>query len=417
MRRKYIYKIAVFMCIVITITSIVYPYRVFANDTETDQTTSKYDNAISEINNQLESLDEEKRAIQQNIDNARTKKETELANKEAVEYQIEITQKEVALLSERLALLQADADEKLAGIQALQERIDEKQTAHDERYTDYLTMLRRMQLYDEGTKLSIILGADSYADYLSTNEYMRRMTEYDRNLMDVIKSERTELEQDKGILEVQATALEATRLTVSDEKQSIEAKRQDLSMQQQSIESNIQDINEMERQFKADLAENQKQQAQMQAELERIFQQIEWDKNPYVGGNMLWPVPGFYDISSYYGMRFQNTDFHTGVDIFGTGIHGQSVVAANDGTVRTANWTYTPGKGYGIYVIIDHGGNTATLYAHLSNITVNVGDVVKKGDVIGNVGNTGWSTGPHLHFEVRIDKKHVNPLPYLQGEK
>ncbi len=155
----------------------------------------------------------------------------------------------------------------------------------------------------------------------------------------------------------------------------------------------------------------------MQAELERIFQQIEWDKNPYVGVDMLLPVPGFYNLSSYYGWRFSNTDYHTGVDIWGSGIHGQNVVAANAGTVRTTNWSYVPGKGYGIFVIIDHGGNVATLYAHLHNISVNVGDVVQRGDIIGNVGNTGWSTGPHLHFEIRLgqDQKSTNPLPYLQG--
>jgi len=395
------------------------PIIVYANDgqPETQITESKYQDDIDLINDKIENLNAEMAAIQNNINAAQTQREKDIASKQAVDQRISIAQNELGLLLERLSLLEQALFEKQAHIDQAQADIMQKQIEHDEHYGKYLDRLGAMQLMDEGTMLSVLLGADSYSDFLSTNEMMRRIAEYDRNLIRQIQEERKALETDRLTLEAEYGELEATRQIVDLERADIESKRKNLAAEQHDLSQKIQDMDEMERQFKADLAENQKLQKQMQAELDRIFQQIEWDQNPYVGGNMLWPVPGYYDISSYYGMRFQNTDFHTGVDIFGTGIHGQNVVAANDGTVRTTNWTYVPGKNYGIYVIIDHGGNTATLYAHLSNISVNVGDIVKKGGVIGNVGNTGWSTGPHLHFEVRIDKKHTNPLPYLQGEK
>ena len=118
-------------------------------------------------------------------------------------------------------------------------------------------------------------------------------------------------------------------------------------------------------------------------------------------------------ITSYYGWRFNNTDFHTGIDISGANVYGKSVVAANPGRVAFVNTSYTNGVGYGMYVIVDHGGGYSTLYAHLSAIDVSVGDVVARGTPIAKVGSTGWSTGPHLHFEVRINGQHQNPLNYL----
>ena len=103
------------------------------------------------------------------------------------------------------------------------------------------------------------------------------------------------------------------------------------------------------------------------------------------------------------------------MDFTGSNVNGKKVVAANAGTVTFTKSTDIAGVGYGKYLILDHGGGYSTLYAHLSSINVSVGDEVRKGENIANVGSTGWSTGPHLHFEIRVNGKHTNPLPYLQG--
>ena len=86
------------------------------------------------------------------------------------------------------------------------------------------------------------------------------------------------------------------------------------------------------------------------------------------------------------------SDFHTGIDISGANIYGTPVVASNSGKVVFVNTSYTPGKGYGKYLIVDHGGGYTTLYAHNSEIVVNVGDYVTRGQTIAKVGSTGWST-------------------------
>ena len=131
----------------------------------------------------------------------------------------------------------------------------------------------------------------------------------------------------------------------------------------------------------------------------------------YIGGELAWPVPGYTRITSKYAMRVHpitgQYKLHTGVDIGAP--MGANFVAANDGVVVKAG----PNTAYGNMVIIDHGGGISTLYAHGSEILVEVGQTVKRGDAILKVGSTGYSTGPHAHFEVRINGVTTDPLPYI----
>ena len=127
---------------------------------------------------------------------------------------------------------------------------------------------------------------------------------------------------------------------------------------------------------------------------------------------MAWPVPSCHTISSGYGGRIHPTTgkykFHGGLDIPGS--YGSAIVAANSGKVI---WAGNRGDSYGNYVIIDHGGGVSTLYGHASKVLVSTGQSVSRGQRIANVGSTGRSTGPHCHFEVRINGSRVNPNPYV----
>jgi len=132
----------------------------------------------------------------------------------------------------------------------------------------------------------------------------------------------------------------------------------------------------------------------------------------YIGtGTFTWPAPGYTRITSEYGMRYhpilKQNKLHTGMDIGAP--QGAKVVAADDGKVITVTYN----SAYGNMIIIDHGGGISTLYAHLSRFATTQGAMVKKGQTIGYVGSTGWSTGPHLHFEVRKNGTPVNPKSYL----
>ena len=131
----------------------------------------------------------------------------------------------------------------------------------------------------------------------------------------------------------------------------------------------------------------------------------------YIGGELAWPVPGYTRITSEYGMRVHpitgQYKLHTGVDI--SAPMGANFIAANDGIVVKAEYN----TAYGRMVIIDHGGGISTLYAHGSEILVEVGQTVKRGDSILKVGSSGYSTGPHAHFEVRINGVVTDPMPYI----
>ncbi len=133
-------------------------------------------------------------------------------------------------------------------------------------------------------------------------------------------------------------------------------------------------------------------------------------------GKFTWPLPHFHTITSYFGPRWGTV--HQGLDISGYNVYGASIVAADGGTViavnKTSSWGTGMFAGYGYALIIDHGDGLRTLYAHCSRVLVSAGTKVSKGQVIAQVGNTGMSTGPHLHFEVRHNNSRVNPLPYLQ---
>lgn len=130
---------------------------------------------------------------------------------------------------------------------------------------------------------------------------------------------------------------------------------------------------------------------------------------------MIWPVPSTHEVSWPYGSRYDDTDFHTGLDIgdYSQELYGQPVVAAADGTVAMVSEDWTPGRGYGMYLVIEHENGFATLYGHLSAIDVEEGDTVKAGEQIGQIGATGFATGPHLHFEVRVNGQHTDPAEYL----
>lgn len=127
-------------------------------------------------------------------------------------------------------------------------------------------------------------------------------------------------------------------------------------------------------------------------------------------GKFVWPLPSCKMVASPFGNRWGKV--HKGIDISGNGVYGDSIIAADGGTVvevNTSGW----GGGYGLYVIIDHGGGYRTMYAHCSSINVRVGQKVSQGQFIARVGATGNISGPHLHFEIRVNGAPVDPLPYL----
>lgn len=170
---------------------------------------------------------------------------------------------------------------------------------------------------------------------------------------------------------------------------------------------------EAERKRQQQLAQERARQRQLQAQArarvnrQTASSQVTRSRAAAVEGGLRWPMGGFR-ITTYYGVRGAYQRFHTGLDMAAP--IGTPIYAAQSGQVEVAGWS---SWGYGIHAIIDHGNSLETLYGHMSRLVVRSGQYVERGDVIGYVGSTGWSTGPHLHFEVRVGGTTRNPISYL----
>ena len=364
---------------------------------ETD--AGELQDTLSDLNSRYEELEKEQQQIQEQINSTQDEKEKQLAIKQQIDQQIDLTRGQLAVLEEQIGLMEQSIAEKEDAISDQQMEIEDGMTQFEKR-------IRANYMAGDATPLALILGAENFSEALTRSRLVSAIAQRDQELID-------QLLEDKASIQDELDEIEEEKLQLEAAKQQQAAKQAQLDGQLQSTNQQIQDISLLEQQYLANQQENARMLQQIQAEIDQIYQQIQWQEGEYSGGQMQWPVPGYSQITSYYGWRFNNTDFHTGIDISGSGVYGKNIVAAADGTVAYVQLTYVQGVGYGKYLIIDHGGGISTLYGHTSAINVSVGDKVTRGQAIAQVGSTGWSTGPHLHFEVRVNGAHTNPLTYL----
>ena len=266
--------------------------------------------------------------------------------------------------------------------------------------------LRNLYMGERLSLLSMILESNDLATLLDRIYYKQRIVAQDKNLLTQLRLKIQELDSMKGELAQQKNILGHTIATIR--VKNLEIKR---SIEVDTVlrEKYKHDAAFYDRAESELLAESAGITAQIRAlSIQRSFQVV---RNST--GSFMWPITG--RINSGFGYRFHpihhRTIMHTGLDIGGPN-HG-SIHAADGGQVIWAGWK----GGYGKAIMINHGNrgghNLVTLYGHLSSIMVSNGASVSKGQTIGREGSTGYSTGPHLHFEVRINGAPVNPLNYL----
>lgn len=273
----------------------------------------------------------------------------------------------------------------------------------------YASMKLRIQfMYENGnqTYLDLILNSSSIAELLNKAEYISQITEYDRNMLEEYQHTREDIENKEARLVKEHEELEVLVAQAEDEKEAIElliaSKAEQLDQYEQDIASSEAELEGME----AELASLD----QKISELEEKLRQ-ENSKVVYDGGQFLFPLNNYSGLTSDFGWRnhpiFHTQKLHSGMD-FGSNT-GEPIMAAYAGEVVISEYSSSAGN----YIMINHGNGLATVYMHCSKLIAKVGDVVNKGDVIGLVGSTGNSTGPHLHFSVRVNGEYVDPAPYI----
>lgn len=279
---------------------------------------------------------------------------------------------------------------------------------------------RMRQNHEDGNAnyLNVLIGAEGVGDFLSRLERINTMIEYDSNTLEDYEQKKAELEAEKASLENSKALQEQTLKSLNDDKKESEILAEEAANFLSSLQDNkAAATSEYE---KAAAASNALD-AQLEAELARIHEEerrqqqaanqgVPTDPGQAANipaGKYMWPLPSGGYISCYFGGLDPGGKPHYGTDI--AIAYGTPIYAAGDGTVVTA----ASHSSYGNYVVINHGGGQATLYAHCSSLAVGAGQTVSKGQVIGYVGSTGYSTGNHLHLEFRVNGARVNALSYI----
>ena len=305
----------------------------------------------------------------------------------------------------------AAAENELAGVETrrrdTETQIDRNQVvlANTEKSLQSRTAVyakRLRNIYENGqiNYLDVLFGAKDFQDFSTRMELLKRVIKFDVNLMDKIKAERQLIITKRQELEEQKSTLVALEQETAAKRAVVAQRRAERAA---ILNQAINERDQAEAEYQDLMATSQ--------QIEVMIQQIQAG-GQFVGngsGSMMWPYIG--PITSPYGWRTHPISgvsrYHSGIDIGAD--YGDPVLAADAGTVAYADWF----GGYGNAVIIEHGGGISTLYGHNSSLLVSVGQSVRKGQPIAYAGSTGYSTGPHVHFEVRINGEPTNPMDYL----
>ena len=325
---------------------------------------------------------------QEELDNLNSKKDSVEKDLDSLIEQVESQQKEVEKV-------QAELDKKQAEILKTFDEIEAMKVSIEERREGLNMRLRTMYKKGSVGYIDVLLGSNSLSELLSNVEMIQRIYRNDQKVLTELKKQHEELEKKQAALEKEKAELDEKKAEVDKIKAELDEKRENLQAEFDRMEAEAQSIRE-----------------QLKALTPPPPQPIPTPEPsaPSGGGMFIWPATSTL-ITDYYGWRthpiWGTQKFHSGVDI-GCG-YGTPIFAAASGYVEIAG----DAGGYGLAVQINHGGGYTTFYAHNSSLAVSPGQYVNQGDVISYCGSTGWSTGPHLHFEVMINGATVDPMQYF----
>lgn len=356
----------------------------------------------------------------------------EVSNLKSSLTDVEALKKELEQSKSDLTTYVTELDRQLSGIQEkiqqyntlivekeeqIEETTEELNEAIKRQEEQYEAMKKRIQfMYERGDTfyLELLFSATSFSDMINKADYIEALSEYDqRKLEEYVETKemvqlcKEELEAEKEVLDEAKAAVETEEANISELIGQKEAQIVSVSSDISNKEAAIKEYEDMIAQENAEIAALEKAVAEEKARLEAENAQA----RTYNGGMFAFPCPGFKRISDEYGNRIHpilgTQQFHNGVDLAAPS--GTPIYAAYDGDVVAATYSGSMGN----YIMIDHGSGLYTIYMHCSALYVSKGQTVTKGQNIAAVGSTGRSTGPHLHFSVRLNGSYVSPWNYI----
>lgn len=385
--RKHIRSLAMVLSVFMVFTASVVTFAPIAKATQSELEAAEL---------ALEELKEESARLEAELESLVAEQAKAYTEKEALENQIANMIELITATELVIEELEKDIEVQTANLEAAEIKMENQ-------YETFKTRIRVMYEGGNSTYLDIILASNSFMDMLSNYEIAKQIMDSDLSLFD-------EYTENARIVEQAKIALEENKLSQEEHKESLSYTKAQLDTDLAKVEVLMAQL-EADEEAKLDaLASASDAEDAMSEEIAELARQLAQSTTTYIGGEFLWPTAG--SITSYFGMRThpitgEPSTMHKGIDIGAPG--GQAILAANTGTVIVSTYS----SSYGNYVMIDHGGGMVTTYAHMSQRLCSVGDVMVKGETIGLVGSTGWSTGNHLHFEIIKDGEHQDPMGYF----
>ncbi len=399
MKNKRMYKMISFVIMFCVILHT--PISIFAADKASlNSEKSNLQEKIDENTEKIEEIDREKSAVMKEVENLIY----EISNYEA---EISALNGEISSLKNKIS----EAEVQLAQEQKNYEKLDADMKD------------RLVVIYENGETsfLDILLGSKDLVDLISNYYLATEIAKADTEMLDEIEKKKVEIEETKKGLENNKKELEIKK---ENEQRANNALIEAKNIKNQKAAA----LSASERELEAEIEEYERQKKQIDAQLKRIAEEEEARRRAAASAGQqtvtkvttpsasgyIHPIPG-YSITT--GLYYSSGKYHGAVDFSGYNISGKNVLAVKAGTVVTSTALISNGRyySYGEYIVINHHDGTMTLYAHgqPGSRKVSVGDTVYQGQTIMNVGTTGNSTGPHLHFEVRVNGTRVDPRPYL----
>ena len=327
-----------------------------------------------------------------------------------LEKQIEAIQSDKSKALEEKALLDRQNDKLRSEISLLQQQSDETQTRiteltqkEQEQYELFCRQVREEEERGTVSYWSVLFKASSFTDLLARMDFVNEVMDYDRQVISDLQTTRRQLTEDKAALEQQKSEMESSQTK--------------LQQQVDAASTLIREYEETEAGHQAMLDEAAEDEARIQALIRQQQSGGSSGSSGSSGSNSgvdgyIWPTNNTRLVTSPYGERwcpFHGYESHNGADIGAA--RGSAVLAAKSGRVIQAGWN----GGYGISVMIAHDDGITTLYGHMDSCSVSVGQTVSQGETIGICGNTGNSSGAHIHYTMYKNGGTIDPLPYLPG--
>jgi len=368
---------------------------------------SEYSQKINEENQRLKKIEQQIKSVKNEIDNLQKKENSYLETLPKIEKLLQDAEKELQTIQKDLEFAQKE-------IKAIEDEIIIEKEKLKEKTKLLESRLREIYKHRLTGYLEILFNSDSFSNFLTRFRYIKNILSLDAEMVNDIRQRMKKIENNK-------TNLENREEILSLLKQEVEKEKENIEFSIQTKKSIIKEIDAQKETYLESLKELEKSSQEIKNIIERIYRQQEEDSKeasqkevPTITlqpkkGILALPIQG--KLISEYG-RQKNTDFNA--DTFNSGIDisaplGEVVHAAGSGEV-----IYTGNiKGYGQIIIIDHGGRMTTLYAHLAKILIDIGDKIKIGQSIGQVGDSGGVSSTRLHFEVRVEGKPTDPMNWL----